>query len=65
VTSKPYCPTCNRRLHKLTAKPARCLVCKKPVESLGFGRPRKLHPECRNVRRKVYRRKARSAEVAP
>ena len=65
MISKPYCPTCNRRLHTPTAKPERCLVCKLPVENLGFGRPRTLHPECRNVRRKLYRRRSRGNEARP
>lgn len=53
----PYCPTCHRRLHKLQAAPKhKCLACGQPVESLGVGRPRLLHPECRNLRRKTLER---------
>ncbi len=48
---KPYCPTCHRRLHALHAPPQKpCLECGKPVAGLGLGRPRALHPECRNAR---------------
>lgn len=51
---KPYCPTCHRRLHKSKAPVSMpCLVCGKPVEGTGVGRPRKLHPECRMPRRKA------------
>lgn len=66
----PYCPTCHRRLHALQAPPVQpCLACGKPVQGLGLGRPRQLHPECRNVRRKSMegraKRRARRGEVRP
>lgn len=67
---KPYCPTCHRRLHKSKAPVSMpCLVCGKPVEGVGFGRPRQLHPACRSIRnsRRVaaYRRRKRAQEVRP
>lgn len=34
-----------------------CLVCGKPVESAGAGRPRTIHPECRAIRRKQYEKR--------
>jgi hypothetical protein len=34
-----------------------CLVCGKPVESAGMGRPRLIHPECRPLRAKTYEAK--------
>lgn len=63
----PYCPTCHRRLHKLTAPPVQpCLACGLPVEGLGLGRPRQLHPECKRMRVALLARKRRAAkEVRP
>lgn len=48
----PYCPCCQRRLHRDRKEKAHpCLLCGKPVERTGMpGRPRKLHPECRRPR---------------
>lgn len=61
--SKPYCPTCHRRLHALQAPAAKpCLVCGEPVQSVGAGRPRQLHPECRKVRAAM---RAKTKEVRP
>lgn len=67
---KPYCPTCHRRLHALQAPPEKpCLVCGKPVEGLGLGRPRQLHPRCRRLResrqRAQRRQRKREQEVRP
>lgn len=57
---KPYCPTCHRRLHALQAPPQKpCLACGLPVLGLGLGRPRQLHPECRNARAALHARRRR------
>lgn len=53
--TSPYCPTCHRRLHPKSGPraPNPCVVCGKPVEYQGAGKPRTCHPECREVRRKL------------
>lgn len=63
----PYCPTCHRRLHALQAPPVKpCLHCGKPVDGLGLGRPRQLHPECRRARLATLAKRRRAAkEVRP
>jgi ribosomal protein L34E len=66
-THGPYCPTCHRRLHALQAPPSKpCLVCGQPVQSVGAGRPRQIHPECRKARALMRgSRRTRAKEVRP
>lgn len=54
-----HCPTCQRKMPEPrdTGRVRDCLVCGKPVESAGMGRPRLIHPECRPLRAKTYEAK--------
>lgn len=56
-----FCPTCQRRMgeQKDTGRERPCLVCGKPVESSGTGRPRTVHPECRKARARQYQERTR------